>query len=53
MSHPNPFNSFVEAGFFQFYTLYLVLLGKEWLEDVVPHAEEHGGVDDMERPVTK
>ena len=37
-------------GFFQFY---LVLFGKEWLEDVVPHTEEHGRVDDMERPVTK
>ena len=40
----------MEDGFLQFY---LVLLGEEWLEDVVPHAEEHGRVDDMERPVTK
>ena len=30
--------------------LYLVLVGQEWLEDVVPHAEEHRRVDDMERP---
>ena len=38
------------ASLYVFAVFYLVLLGHEWLEDVVPHAEEHRRVDHMERP---